>query len=267
MINVNLCPFVERLEELLSVRESSHNDMLEPVLIQEISNEGRGKFEKFLDRLQKACGEVGLRNSRETVWWVMMQLENTPHFSQADTFRFTDQIYGAIVIETANTQFLKLEAGREAYYSDPQDPNRKKTFGDRVESAFPSAIPEIIGASNCFALEQWTASIFHSMRALEAPLTALAKKFSVPYDTKEWHTIIEGTEKAVREIDPQYGTDWKEAQKYFGEAARHFMFIKNAMRNHVMHVRDEYDEGKALSILQHTKELIAHLSQQLSETP
>jgi hypothetical protein len=39
------------------------------------------------------------------------------------------------------------------------------------------------------------------------------------------------------------------------------------MRNHVMHVRDEYDEGKALSILQHTKELIAHLSQQLSETP
>lgn len=218
-----------------------------------------------MKKMQEACTEANLNETKEHVNWARYQIENMDEINSHVVYQYCDQIYSALVIETSKIVFMKLN--KPEYYSRIDDKERKKIFGDRVEAAFPSAIPEVIGACNCFALEQWTACVFHCMRVLEAPLVALAKKFSVPFDKAEWHNIIEGIEKKVREIDSTCGTNWKDEQKFFGEAARHLMFIKNGWRNHVMHVRDEYDEGKALSILQHTKELTTHLSERLSEAP
>lgn len=265
MVSSNICTLIEQVERLLEIREQAKKELEQPGLMQEISDPNSEGFYKVLEKLEKACDECGLMQTAEHVTYARYHIGDPKLLTLRLVLHHCEAIYGALIMETARTTFLKLE--KSEYYSRADDPERKKLFGEKVESEFPSAVPEIIGACNCFAVEQWTASVFHSMRALEAPLTALAKKFNVPYDTKEWHTIIEGIESATRAIDPKYGIDWKEAQKYFGEAARHFMFIKNAMRNHVMHVRDEYDEGKALSILQHTKELMTHLSQKLSEVP
>jgi len=38
------------------------------------------------------------------------------------------------------------------------------------------------------------------------------------------------------------------------------MFFKDAWRNHIMHVRDVYDEGRATSIWQHVKEFMLKLA-------
>ena len=264
MIESDICGLMESLNELLYLRELARSRLEQPML-PEIPEGNLQGFVDFLKRFRESCIKAKLTATKDHAGWAIYQVEKSGDPNSHVVYQYCDQIYSALVIETSNVVFMKLD--KPEYYSSLDHKERKKMFGDKVETAFPSAIPEIIGACNCFALEQWTACVFHCMRVLEAPLTALAKKVSVPYDTKEWHNIIEGIEKAVRAIDQSYGIDWKDAQKFFGEAARHLMFLKNGWRNHVMHVRDVYDEGKAHSILQHTRELTAHLSQQLSETP
>ena len=216
--------------------------------------------------MAKTCEDLGLTSTKQTAWWVKYQVEKSGSIDYATVYHHSDALYGALVVETSNYQFFKLDPQKSSYYSLPNDLERNKPFGKKVEVAFPSAVPEIIGACNCFALEQWAASVFHCMRVLETPLVVLAAKFSVPYERAEWHNIIEGIEAAVRKIDKNAGVNWKDEQKFFGEVARHLMFIKNSWRNHVMHLRDEYDEGKALSILQHTKELMIHIAERLSES-
>ena len=146
-------------------------------------------------------------------------------------------------------------------------PNRKDyfekddLFGSAVSTAFPSSIDEIRSAGNCFAIEQWDACAFHLMRVLERGLGVLATKFKVPFEHTNWHNVIEQVEAAVRKMDSSFGADWKEQQKFYSQAASQFMFFKDAWRNHVMHARDVYDEGKALSIFNHVDEFMKALAE------
>jgi hypothetical protein len=133
-------------------------------------------------------------------------------------------------------------------------------FGSEVAAAFPSAIDNIRNAGTCYAVEQWDASVFHLMRVLERGLRVLATKFNIPFQHTTWHTIIEQIEAKVRRMDSSYGTDWKEQQKFYSEAASQFMFLKEAWRNHIMHLGDVYDEGKALSVLTHVRVVLKALA-------
>jgi hypothetical protein len=130
-----------------------------------------------------------------------------------------------------------------------------------VAVAFPSCVTKFKDAGNCLALEQFEASAFHSMKVLENGLEALAKKFSVDFSHANWHNVIQQTEKGIRDIGPSFGNDWKDQQRFCAEAATHFMFLKDAWRNHIMHSRDLlYDEGRALSILTHVREFMQALT-------
>lgn len=263
MIESEIAGMLESVHRLLILREAARARLNNPMLP---GIEGEfSDFPEVLVECLKDFQKSHLSRSRDAVSWAMYQTDEGKKANAFAVYQYADNIYSVLVMETASEQFFKLV--HPEYYSRIDDPERRKMFGEKVEQSFPSTVKEIIGACNCFALEEWTASVFHCMRILECPLTLLAKKFGVPYERAEWHNMIEGIESKVRVIDQDYGVKWKDDQKFFGEAARHFMFLKNGWRNHVMHVRDEYDEGMALSILQHTKEFTSHLSARLSETP
>jgi hypothetical protein len=61
-------------------------------------------------------------------------------------------------------------------------------------------------------------------------------------------------------MNSSFGVDWKEQQKFCSEAASQFMFLKDAWRNHIMHLSDVYDEGKTLSVFRHVQELMRTLA-------
>ena len=135
-------------------------------------------------------------------------------------------------------------------------------FGSKVNTAFPSCGTDITNAGNCYALEQNDASAFHSMKILERGLDVLAEKFGVDSGHANWHNVIEQIEKQIRNMNASsFGADWKKQQKFYSQAATHFMFLKDAWRNHIMHGPDVYDEGKALSILSHVRELMQALAE------
>jgi hypothetical protein len=147
-----------------------------------------------------------------------------------------------------------------------QDENKKyfqkdDLVGTKVNDAFPSCVTEIRDAGNCYALEQYEATAFHSMRILERGLNILANKFAVDFSHTNWHNVIEEIEKKIRKMDSSFGADWKEQQKVCSQAATHFMFLKDGWRNYFVHGRDlPYDSGRAFSVFDHVRQFMQALA-------
>ena len=104
------------------------------------------------------------------------------------------------------------------------------------------------------------------MRALELGLIALAAMFNVDTDRNNWENIINEIESQVKKTGPTRGPDWKDEEQFYSEAALQFRFFKNAWRNHVMHVRDKYDETRAKAIFDHVRDFMTHLTGRLHES-
>jgi hypothetical protein len=77
------------------------------------------------------------------------------------------------------------------------------------------------------------------------------------------------TETAIKKINgPHAGTDWKDKQHFFAEAAKDFRYFKNAWRNHALHFHEQYDASEAKLILDRVKTFMMHLAENgLKEQP
>jgi hypothetical protein len=140
-------------------------------------------------------------------------------------------------------------------------------FGTDVADKFPSCIFDANSAAICLATSQSTAAAFHLMRVLEIGLRVFADRFSVPSDRQNWQNIIEGIEKAVRNIpnDPNRPADWNDQQEFFSGAAMQFMFFKDAWRNYVAHARDKCTEEEARIIFNSVCTFMQKLAMRLHE--
>ncbi len=135
-----------------------------------------------------------------------------------------------------------------------------------IVASFPTAFKEIQSAGRCYAFGEAPASAFHSMRALEVALGALASHFGVDFQSTNWHPVIEKIESAIRDISKAQKSQQRlDDEKFFGGLGRHFMFLKNGWRNHVMHVREQYGDREARQMLDHVSDLITEMCPRLSE--
>jgi hypothetical protein len=164
--------------------------------------------------------------------------------------------------ETSLRLFFSLSAEKAKYYSDSP-----RIFDDAVADSFSSSSFDASEASRCFALGRNTACVFHLMRVLEIGLTVFANRFNVPSGHTNWHNIIEGIEKGVRNManDPNKQPDWKDEQEFFSQAASHFMFVKDAWRNYTAHARGKYDDNEAETIFINVRGFMQKLATKLHE--
>src|SRR3954466_4786773 len=65
-----------------------------------------------------------------------------------------------LMVELSSAFFLMIPADRRFVYAQPTP-----IFGEHVEKAFPDARSDIAAAGRCYALDEWTACVFHLMRA------------------------------------------------------------------------------------------------------
>jgi hypothetical protein len=173
-----------------------------------------------------------------------------------------------VVIRDAYTVFLKeMEshlflcidaANREKY--EQEEP----AFRQEVLDTFFEAKKDIEAASRCFALDEWTACVFHLMRTLEQGLRKLAGLVGLPPDViavENWKNVIDRIEKKIRELEngPKGSAKTDKLQAY-SEAATQFRYFKDAWRNHVSHSRAFYDPRDAASIWNHVKEFMQSLA-------
>lgn len=115
-----------------------------------------------------------------------------------------------------------------------------------------------------------TACVFHSMRAAEIALRALAEHLNVtfpyPIDLADWHKLITNIESVIKKVEQQKKSGKKDKElKLCSAAASQFRYFKEAYRKHVSHARETYDEGGALSVMEGTTEFLKSLMGEISE--
>ncbi len=217
----------------------------------------RSQFEQLLALIKVECRNLGLDHTLSMTGGIEARYRErvagktlstfSRGYTENDLLSDLDTLEMSFANELSGELIFRIAPDKIAYFE------KDNLFGTDVTTSFPSATNDIRHAGTCFAAEQWDASVFHLMRVLERGLRVLATKFSIPFLNTTWHTIIEQIEAKVRRMDSSYGADWKEQQKFYSEAASQFMFLKDAWRNHIMHLGDVYDEGKSLSVLTHVR--------------
>ena len=142
-----------------------------------------------------------------------------------------------------------------------------------VLKEFPTTRFEIESALDCFALEHYTASIFHFMRLAEHGLRLLAVELDVslskgkPLTHGNWNDIISHCDRRVKEIGASApaGEAKDEALSFYSTSLAHLHSLKNKYRNTVMHSRKEFKEIEAVDASRITKSLMDVLATKLSE--
>lgn len=216
-----------------------------------------------LRRIEKDCEEAGLVVTLAQIKRVHQLVEtdilntNLPFFGQE-----LIQIQTRLNDELEARLFFSVPQEKAKFYHDNPDP-----YGASVAQAFPSILFDATEANKCFALGRATACVFHLMRVLEIGLSVLAAKFSIPSGHTNWHNIIEGVERAVRNMgaDPAKPADWKDQQEFYSQVANHFMIFKDAWRNYTAHARGKYTDEEAGIIMANTQAFIQKLATRLHE--
>jgi len=214
-----------------------------------------GGFETLAAHLRKLDLVRQAKSAEELAEYMRTKLRHPEESS-------VQQLLGLIVHDLEGVHFLPLPVSKAAYYK-PQKP----LFGEKVSEQFPGCQYDISEAGACYALGRTTGCVFHLMRVLEIGLQVFAARFNVPADHTNWHNIIEGIEKAIRNMgsDPNRPSDWKDQQEFFSQAASSFMVMKDAWRNYTAHARGKYTEDEAEALFRTVRSFMQRLGTRLHE--
>ena len=145
-------------------------------------------------------------------------------------------------------------------------PERRRDFMEPLNrfaksvGKFDAAKESMAAASRCFALDEWEASIFHSMNVLEHGIRWLADQlapmtFSKSIELASWGEILTSLRKIIDAENaktPPPTPERSEKLRFYGQAATEFKYFQNAWRDWVMHERNlPYDEPEATRVLNH----------------
>lgn len=142
---------------------------------------------------------------------------------------------------------------------------------------FKASPKHIERAARCYACGQYTACVFHCMGILQLGLYALAAEVigtapDRPYELSEWYGILEAIRIAI-EAKTKLGPNEKKTATtddlltFYSGCMMQFRWFKDAWRNHVAHIREDYDSGQAKSILDHTRDFMEQLAERIAEQP
>lgn len=160
--------------------------------------------------------------------------------------------------------------GRLFYAVDAADNLFIESHGLLLDTAarFPRATGQMSEARKCVALDRYDAAVFHSMRALEIALLALAAEFpSVNATKSNWETLLTDIATSVKDMGrcPSKPPNWKELEQFYSEACADFRLFKNAWRNYVMHEGITYGPGEARDVTVRVGKFLDHLATRLEE--
>lgn len=249
---------LERLRSSARIHEVTGNSYISPRTLYESDQEG---LRKFLADMVAECENLQLTVTSKQTSFVRSEYEKKgKNYSYNDLLKDLNHLAFSFGNELRENISFRIADSKKDYFQ------RYDLFGLKVNTAFPSCVPEIENAGTCYALERNEACVFHCMRILERALRVLARELGVTFpgtlDLQNWQNIIESVETEIKNLEKLPKSKYKsQTLKLFSQAAMQFRWFKEAWRNHVMHGRDSYDEGRAHSILGHVHELMQALAE------
>jgi len=231
--------------------------------IEPLSEEARENLTINLKYIHAHCKRMGLKVST-AVLEKRLPTNDLPA-SLPETRAELQTLLDVVMTELKEELFLYVPAHRAKYY--------ELIFQSFITTAFPLASKELVSAGNSLAAGLYTACVFHSMRAAEIGLRVLGKTLNVtfpdrPIELAEWQNILDQVESKIREMQKAPTKDRKfkdEELHFFAQAAKQFIYFKDAWRVRVAHARETYEEVPAIRVFSHTVEFFEVLATRLSE--
>ena len=210
----------------------------------------------ILESLRDECRKAGLDQSAELINDFIDPVPSTK-----EALRILAR---QVRNEMGRHLFLRVPSERAKYWECDD------IVSDALKKAFPGPAKELRRASNCYAAGEFTASVFHSMRAVESGVRVMAEAlkitFSEPIELIEMASVIEQMEVAIKNMKQRpRGKAKDEDLHFYSQAAAQFRYFKDGWRIRVAHAREVYEEPQALSALNHVREFFEALAVRLHE--
>lgn len=184
-----------------------------------------------------------------------------------------------------NSRLFLFMTPEDAAFYDKDD-----LFG--IRENFPVANKEITAASSCYATGNYTACVFHLMRAVEIGAKVMVYAMRAqnhitttinvrgvktivkkPIELCDWKTLIDGLNNARKALEAGTKTSVKkkETLAYYSHAIAQFSNFKDAWRNIISHGheiergRKLYLAGETTDIMNNTRLFMQHLAKRLKE--
>jgi HEPN domain-containing protein len=219
----------------------------------------RERFRRGLEGLHMECKHAGLSSICTHVEVVQRQLVNSTS-PAPEMIGQVSTLMGVLQKTLTDTLLYRLDEESKSLLREWDG-----EMSSDGASAFPSGWRELSHAARCLAFGESTACVFHSMRAIEFGIKGLVTALSIAPSSPNWENILNDCDKAIKQIDPKHGTDWKEVKQFYSEAAVNFRYFKDAWRNHTMHGTVSFGSYDAKQIMMHSRSLLEHLSSRLRE--
>ena len=222
-----------------------------------LDDSDRAQLREALTAAKKHCDALGLEIAS-------MQLAGAVN-DLPQSLRELNLVMKPAFYQLSTKLFFYIPVARAAFHE------LKQQQPPQLVQAFPVASEELKRAGNCYAFGAYTASVFHSMRAAEKGVHALAGFLSVSIpnqdlNLQDWETLLQQTEAKIKDIQNEPKTQARdEKQEFCSQAAAQFRYFKSGWRNLVSHIRKSYQEDEAREVLIHVQALLEHLSTKVTE--
>lgn len=179
---------------------------------------------------------------------------------------------GVLMLELSKTLRRELETrkvfcldpGRAQFYS-PTEP----LWGRDVADKFPSIAYEIDQIGKCYACDLTTASAFHSIRAMEAGIRAMARCLGIPDPTsgreRNWGQLNEAFRAKIEALWPRATGRIAGDARLFDRLYGSISGMQNPYRNETMHLSAKYTAPEALHIFELAKGLMTQIASRMDE--
>ena len=237
------------------------SEMEAEVQTNEMALEYRESVALRLDEVAARCGLLELPVSKATAkFWENEFRKNTPR-KYIEGRGAVEEIERTIKNELGNTLLFFVPRDRSTEFTKML--SEVRLLWDRP---WDVALSNLDHARLCYRVDEFTASVFHSMRAAEKILRTIAISLEIDPARDNWQKLIEQIESSVKGLDKMPKGDNREhKQTFYSEIAMQLRYIKNAWRNHVMHARSIYDEKDSREIWWHVKRTLEKASDELEE--
>jgi hypothetical protein len=244
------------IQAKLSVYEHQLQSLVD--LIAPLDYPIRGELFSLLFKVHQVCHDLGLSSAlyKTEKLQELINPRIEGRVSSTDTQRSVYDLRENLQREIEKLSFIVV----------PKGDTTVLLFGQEVAQKFPRASFQISEAGKCLELERYTACVFHLMCVLEVGLDSLANELGLPMSRANWHNVLERIESSVRSM-PNKDPGSMDRKQFLSEVALHFLFIKEAWRNHVAHGRARYSEEMAREVFGHVKSFMKHLATRLQERP
>jgi len=243
-----------RFEQLLKRIENPHEHKL-------VSLSGDPAVLPELDKLEKQVMELELAVSIKAIRTLRNIAESGQPVSklQLQLFHLTESVHA----ELEAVLLFQVPLAKRVYFE------RKNLFGDDVANAFTSTSVDIEEAGRCFALERYTACVFHLMHVMEIGLRVLGATLKDsrldPRENPSWERILKKCREELEKKRENRAAEWAADDAFFSQATATLMAVKNAWRNPTMHVEINYTENQSEDVFNAVKAFMRSLATKLHD--